>query len=58
MGTHNPHSNSLCRQWDIKCVGHFFLIVAVLFDTQKQGSMSDSGYITASNRQMYKKHKN
>jgi len=31
-----PHNNSLCRQWDIKCVGHFFLTVAVLFDIQKQ----------------------
>lgn len=31
-----PHSNSLCRQWDIKCVGHMFLTVAVLFDIQKQ----------------------
>lgn len=31
-----PNSNSLCRQWDIKCVGHFFLTVAVLFDIQKQ----------------------
>ena len=31
-----PHSNSLCRQWDIMCVGHLFLTVAVLFDIQKQ----------------------
>jgi len=31
-----PHSNSLCRQWDTKCVGHFLLTVAVLFDIKKQ----------------------
>jgi hypothetical protein len=31
-----PHSSSLCRKCDMKCVGHFFLTVAVLFDIQKQ----------------------